>query len=131
MVYGDAQTTGKNAYLVELSRLYQDNSSMPMMIGGDFKVMRNNTEKNKPTGNDHWSFVFNAIIEQAGLRELPLGGRKYTWANNQSDPTYEKLDRVLICPDWEEHYPLTTVQALERELSDHTPLIVDSREKKQ
>ena len=61
--------------------------------------------------------------------ELTLGGRKYTWANNESDPTYETLDIVLICPDWEEHYPLTIVQALERELSNHTPLVVDSREK--
>ena len=86
-----------------------------MMIGGDFNISRNSTEKNKPPGNDHWSFVSNAIIEQAGLRELPLGGRKYTWANNEIDPTYETLDIVLICPDWEEHYPLTTVQALERE----------------
>lgn len=63
------------------------------------------------------------------MRELPLNGRKYTWANNQSDPTYEKLDRILICPDWEEHYPLAVVQALERELSDHTPLILDAGER--
>ena len=75
VVYGDAQVTGKNAYLAELSRVYQNNSSLPMMIGGDFNVIRKSDEK-KTTGNDHWSFIFNAIIEQAGLRELPLGGEK-------------------------------------------------------
>ena len=80
-------------------------------------------EKNKPTGLDHWSFVSNAIIEHAILRELPLNGRSFTWANNQNDPTFEKLDKVFIFPDWDEHYPLAVVQALERELSDHTPLI--------
>lgn len=79
--------------------------------------------------NDHWSFMFNAIIEQAGLRELPLNGRKYTWANNQPDPTYEKLDRVLFCPAWEEKYPLTILQAFAREVSDHTPLFLDTGEK--
>ena len=66
---------------------------------------RNEKEKNKPMQSDQWSFMFNAIIEQAGLRELPLNGRLYTWANNQESPTYEKLDRVLTCPAWEEKYP--------------------------
>ena len=89
--------------------------------GGDFTVIRKSEEKNKPGGYDHWSFVFNAIIDQAGLRELPLNGRKFTWANNLEEPKYEKLDRILICPNWEDHYPLTKVYALERELSDHTP----------
>ena len=97
-------------------------------MGGDFNVIRKSTDKNKPGGYNHWSFVFNAIIEQAGLRELPLNGRKFTWANNQAEPTYEKLDRVLICLDWEDHYPLIEVFALDRELLDHTPLIADTGE---
>ena len=78
--------------------------------------------------NEQWSFMFNAIIEQAGLRELPLNGRQYTWANNQEDPTYEKLDRVLMCPAWEEKYPLAILQAFAREISDHTPLFLDTGE---
>lgn len=43
-----------------------------------------------------------------------------------ADPTFEKLDRVLVCPDWEDKYPLAIVYALEREISDHTPLILDT-----
>lgn len=35
----------------------------------------------------------------------------------------------MVCPDWEEHYPLSVVHALERELSDHTPLILDTGER--
>lgn len=77
---------------------------------------------------DHFSFVFNAIIEHAGLRDIPISGRQFTWANNMPDPTYEKLDRVLVCPDWEDKYPMTMVIALEREISDHTPLLLDSGE---
>ena len=59
-----------------------------------------------------------------------MNGRKFTWANNHQDPTYEKLDKIFICPDWEDHYPLTEVYALERELSDHTPFILDTGGKK-
>jgi hypothetical protein len=100
------------------------------MFGGrDFNILRNEKEKNKPMSSDHWSFMFNAIIEQAGLRELPLNGRNFTWANNLPDPTFEKLDRVLFCPLWEERYPLTILQAFAREVSDHTPLFLDSGDK--
>lgn len=111
--------------MAELYRFYQDNP-LPCVVGGDFNLIRNSSEKNKPSNPDHWSFVFNAIIEHVGLRELPLNGRNFTWANNQAGPTYEKLDRVLICPESKEHYPLSFLQALAREVIDHTSLILDT-----
>jgi hypothetical protein len=57
-----------------------------------------------------------------------MSGRKYTWANNQISPTYEKLDCVLATTEWEENYLLTTVQALPRVISDHAPLLLNSGE---
>jgi endonuclease/exonuclease/phosphatase family metal-dependent hydrolase len=57
-----------------------------------------------------------------------MSGRKYTWANNLATPTYEKLDRVLITTEWEEKFPLTMVRVLTREVSDHTPLLLNFRE---
>jgi hypothetical protein len=56
------------------------------------------------------------------LREIIYNGRKLSRANNNKSP---KLDRMLMYPDWEENFPLSFVYALERELSDHTPLIID------
>ena len=93
-------------------------------------MIKNSSEKNKPGGLDHFSFVFNAIIEHVGLRDLPLNGSRYSWPNNLPEPTHEKLDRILICPDWEDKYPMTMVTALEREISDHTPLLLDSGEQR-
>jgi hypothetical protein len=55
-------------------------------------------------------------------------GRKYTWANNLATPTFEKLDRILMTTEWEEKFPLSTIQALTREVSDHTPLLLNSVE---
>ena len=72
--------------------------------------------------------MFNTIIESLDLREIELSGRKFTWANALPNPTYEKLDRVLASVDWEQKFPLVTVQALSRGISDHTPLFVDSSE---
>ena len=70
--------------------------------------------------------MFNAIIESLDLREIHLSGRRFTWANNLENPTYEKLDRVLTSVDWEMKFPLVTVRALQSGLSDHTPLLLDS-----
>ena len=53
-----------------------------------------------------WSFYFNSIIEHWGLKELELSGRSFTWSNNQDDPLYVKLDRILVSPSWEQHFPL-------------------------
>ena len=55
-------------------------------------------------------------------------GRKYTWANSLQTPTYEKLDRILMATEWEEKFPLSNVIALNRDISDHTPLLLNTRD---
>jgi hypothetical protein len=61
-------------------------------------------------------FLFNAIIDGFDLREIEMSGRKFTWANDLQVPTYEKLDRVLVSVEWEQKFPLATVDALSREI---------------
>jgi hypothetical protein len=41
-------------------------------------------------------------------------GRKFTWANSLPEPTFKKLDRVLMDANWESQFPLVSVHALER-----------------
>jgi hypothetical protein len=41
-------------------------------------------------------------------------------------PTYEKLDRVLASVEWEQKFPLVSVQALTRSGSDHTPFLINA-----
>jgi hypothetical protein len=57
-----------------------------------------------------------------------MTGRRYTWANNLPCPTYEMLDRILVATEWEHKYPLSTVIVLNRDLSDHTPLLLNTWE---
>ena len=96
------------------------------MVGGDFNIIRKPKEKNNDNYNPRWPIMFNAIINSLELKELELSGRQYTWASRREIPTFEKLDRVLVTTEWEQKYPLVTVQALTRVGSDHTPLFVDS-----
>jgi len=124
-VYGPAQEDFKSAFLSELVRTCQQNT-LPTLIGGDFNIMRHNKEKNKDNFNPRWPFLFNDVIDSFDLREIELTGRQFTWANFLTDPTYEKLDRVLMTTEWELKYPLVTVHVLDRGISDYTPLILET-----
>src|SRR6266511_1311247 len=96
------------------------------MVGGDFNIIHNPSKNNNNRFNSTWPFLFNAVIESLNLKELEMSGRKYTWANYALVPTYEKLDHILVSTEWELRFPLATVRALSREISDHTPLPLDS-----
>ena len=124
-VYGLAQDDFKPAFLAELVRTCQQNP-LPTLIGGDFNIMRHSKENNKTNFNPRWPFLFNAVIDSFDLREIELTGRQFTWANSLRDPTFEKLDRVLMSTEWEFKYPMVTVHALDRGVSDHAPLLLDT-----
>jgi hypothetical protein len=53
---------------------------------------------------------FRKLLDDLALKEIPLHGRKYTWSNQQSQPTLVKLDRVLCSIDWEEMFPNAPLQ---------------------
>jgi hypothetical protein len=92
-------------------------SVTPLLIGGDFNILRKAEEKNKSGGLNKWSSLFNSIIDQHGLVEFDLKNRLYTWSNNRSDPTFEKLDRFLASPDWDLAYNNISVLGLNRSFS--------------
>jgi hypothetical protein len=126
-VYGAAQDDKKPDFLAELVRTC-DNETLPLLIGGDFNIIRRKEEKNNDNFNSRWPFMFNAIIESLDLREIALSGRQFTWASRRETPTFEKLDRILASVEWENKFPLVMVRALTRTGSDHTPLLIDSGE---
>ena len=111
--------------MAELVRICDDETH-PMLVGGDFNIIRREEEKSNNNFNARWPVVFNAIIDSLDLREIALSGRQYTWASHRETPTFEKLDRFLASVEWEQKFPLVSVHALTRTGSDHTPLIIDS-----
>jgi endonuclease/exonuclease/phosphatase family metal-dependent hydrolase len=124
-VYGAAQDEYKTDFLRELVNLAKDNP-YPILIGGDFNLLRFRHEKSKGQFDDHWPFLFNAVIDSLDLREVTMIGRQFTWENSLPDPTYEKLDRVLMDANWESKFPMVSVRALERieGFSDHAPILL-------
>jgi hypothetical protein len=112
-VYGAAQKEHKSRFLSELSAVCS-RSQVPLLIGGDFNILRKAEEKNKPGSLSKWSSLFNSIIDHHGLVEFELKNRLYMWSNNRSDPTFEKLDRFLASPDWDLAYNNISVRGLNR-----------------
>lgn len=95
VVYEAAQEENKMDFLSELSSFCSKNKE-PILIGGDFNIIRYNSERNKPGDNQRYSGTFNTSIHFYELREILKTGGLYTWSNNQENPTLEKLDRILV-----------------------------------
>ena len=69
VAYGAAQDEFKPDFLAELVRICE-NETLPMLVGGDFNIIRRQEEKNNDNFHARWPFIFNAIIESLSLREI-------------------------------------------------------------
>jgi hypothetical protein len=123
VVYGLAQPEGKEEFLTKFAQVCNKCKGAPV-IGGDFNIIRSVEDKNKPCILPRWSHTFNSIIEISGLKEVKLIGRKYTWANNLLEPTFEKLDIVLVSVESDLAYPLEVVIGKNRNIFVHVPLML-------
>ena len=97
-IFGATQNEHKPDFLHELVNIAKHNPH-PIIIGGDFNLLRFPHEKSRGRFDNHWPFLFNAVIDSLDLREISMVGRQFTWANSLLEPTYEKLDRVLMDSD--------------------------------
>ncbi|GLT87908.1 hypothetical protein SLE2022_059610 [Rubroshorea leprosula] len=66
---------------------------------------------------------FNSFIHDAGLINLPLIGRKYTWYSSNGRHM-SRIDRFLISADWFEKWSDVKQWGLGRSVSDHCPLVL-------
>jgi hypothetical protein len=54
--------------------------------------------------------------------DLPLAGNTFTWSNNSSS---FRIDRFLVPPEWEAHFPCVSRRRLPRLCLDHFPILLD------
>ena len=124
VVYGPADHSMSYIFLDELRNKIESCES-PLLIGGDFNLMRYPSDKS--TSNFSWPLAdaFNAFIRDTAIREIPRIGARYTWTNRQTSPIRSVLDRVFLCPTWDSLFPRVILRALAIVGSDHSPLILD------
>jgi endonuclease/exonuclease/phosphatase family metal-dependent hydrolase len=98
---------------------------LPIIIGGDFNLIRSESDKSNGVGDRHLMNAFNCFIEECELREMHRGAR-FAWTNNQEVPIQSNIDRVLFSDEWEFRYPTCTLISLTRIGSDHSPMLLNS-----
>jgi exonuclease III len=122
-VYGPCQAPEREEFINWLNDLeIQDNDNW--MILGDFNFYRSLNDRNRSGGNINDIFIFNEVISNVGLQEIPLKGRKYTWSNMQDEPLLEQIDWCFTSTNWISHYPNTLLLPLSKPTSDHIPCMV-------
>ena len=79
-VYGPAQHDKSALFVEELNSICQ-NCLLPMVIGGDFNLIREASDKSSPNCDQALIYLFNNFIGDHQLREIKRSGPKFSWTN--------------------------------------------------
>jgi exonuclease III len=79
-VYGPADHARAPAFLEELENKVS-RSQHPVVVGGDFNLIRGAEDKNNSNINWPRVHLFNDCIARLALRELNRSGARFTWTN--------------------------------------------------
>ncbi|KAK4432867.1 hypothetical protein Salat_1048900 [Sesamum alatum] len=124
-IYGLYSVVNRRSMWDKLSELGQ-NLSSPWLILCDFNCVRSPKKKLGVTPTWYELKDFTDCCLSLGLQDAPTTGCFYTWhSNNESNPVWCKLDRVLMNNEWlEAGLHCNTHFSPPGCLSDHSPGIV-------
>lgn len=126
-VYAPCNREGKQQLWSRLVELKLNSGIDFWCLLGDFNAVRA-AEERRGLGVESQTQrmetqEFNAFIENMELLDLPLVGRKFTWIRPNGQQM-SRLDRVLISADWVISQSSYVQEVLERNISDHYPLLL-------
>lgn len=122
-VYGPSVATLKPAFIEE-SRSLSLLVNQPWIIGGDFNLVHWLIDRSGSQRSFRLMDLFNDLIRDLQLVDVPLSNRQFTWCNNIPEPTHSRLDRIFLSPDMAAQFPSFSLKATEVLASDHAPLIL-------
>ncbi|GKV20736.1 hypothetical protein SLEP1_g30818 [Rubroshorea leprosula] len=127
-VYAPCDSLGKKLLWKEILDLMEVCDGGNWCIGGDFNAIRSREEKRGRHFNNTAMRDFNSFIEEAGLEDLPLTGRKFTWFKSDGS-AMSRLDRFLVSTGFLINFPDLIQKGLSRDISDHCPVMLISSSK--
>ena len=98
----------------------------PWSIGGDFNIVLSPKERNLVGRLSHSMRRFIEVLNELGIRDLPLQGVPFTWRGGLNNQCMFRLDRFLVTADWESQFSNVIQSTLPRPVSDHCPVLLDS-----
>lgn len=94
----------------------------PWMVKGDFNVMLNRDERlHGAVLQDGSMEDFAIALSHCGLMDVGFEGNKFTWTNFHM---FQRLDSVVYNHHWVAYFYITRIQPLNRDGSDHCPLLI-------
>ncbi|KAL0393384.1 UNVERIFIED_CONTAM: hypothetical protein Sradi_2561200 [Sesamum radiatum] len=98
-----------------------DPSCEPWLLGGDFNIiLEANERKGGAAPNIRTMEDFSDMLLDCGLQDAGFEGAQFTWSRNR---LWQRLDRFLYSHIWLHSFPITRIQHLTRNVSDHCPLL--------
>ena len=105
-VYGPCTSDRKRAFTHWLKNI-QTPPDVDRLLVGDFNLIREPENRNKPWRDLTETFLFNEAISALDLVEIPLLGRLFTWTNKQFAPLLERMDWIFTSNSWTLSYPIS------------------------
>ncbi|GKC40667.1 RNA-directed DNA polymerase, eukaryota [Tanacetum coccineum] len=115
----------KSLFNPNLNRLsdFIANHEGKFVLFDDFNEVRDESERHDTEFDRNQAQIFNTFIDHAGLFDILIGGRMFTWMN-KAGTKMSKLDRFLVSHSIIDSSPDLKVTALPRGWSDHTPIML-------
>ncbi|GKC93429.1 RNA-directed DNA polymerase, eukaryota, reverse transcriptase zinc-binding domain protein [Tanacetum coccineum] len=121
-IYGPHDPLAKIALWNRISVFIQSHSGK-FILFGDMNEVRSPHERYGSLFSNNEAEVFNSLINNSGLIDLPMGGHSFNWMN-KSGTKLSKLDRFLISEEILSLIPDIKITSLDRMWSDHTPILL-------
>lgn len=123
-IYAPQTATQKLHLWREIESVISRLGELCLCILGDFNVVRSSSEKQDCLFNGNTARDFNSFISTNSLLDIPILNSFFTWIG--LGLKRGQLDRALVSTSWygDGNWIL---QALDRKLSDHKPLVLKSK----
>lgn len=125
-VYLPCDIQNKRTLWNAINEMKSANNGGLWCITGDFNSIRDPVERvgvGQRTIEESSIKEFNDWIDDLEVEEAPWIGRNFTWYRPNGS-TKSKLDRFLMSPDWLTRWPGSIQQPLDRNFSDHCPVLL-------
>jgi hypothetical protein len=84
-IYAPCNADGREEFVQWFSSLDSSANGLRIIMG-DFNMIRSYMDRNRPGGSPNIMLLFNSLIQQHDLEEIPLKGKNFTWSNMQDNP---------------------------------------------
>ncbi|XP_071718101.1 uncharacterized protein [Rutidosis leptorrhynchoides] len=114
--------------LTEFTSPTRDDEVISPVICEDFNEVRDQSKRKNCQFIDSRAKYFNDFINRNCLIDVPLGGGKFTKISGNGKK-FSKLDRFLVSENFYQIWENLSAVVLERDISDHYPIILRNIEK--